>query len=76
MLKLIDQENWTVFQIMTHKRFASNLVELAYIARLDKYKKHHKGPKKGASARGSPKGNHVSTAKILLTTEIPSCKCG
>jgi hypothetical protein len=76
MLKLIDQENWTAFQIMTHKCFASNLVELAYIVRVDKYKTHHKGPKKVASARGSPKGNHVSTAKILLTTKIPSRKCG
>jgi Asp-tRNA(Asn)/Glu-tRNA(Gln) amidotransferase A subunit family amidase len=43
---------------------------------LDKYKQHRKGPKEVASARSSPKGNHVSTAKILPTTKIVSYKRG
>lgn len=70
MLKVIDQEDWTVFQTMTHKRFASILLKLAHTVQLDKYKKHRRGPKKAASAISSPKGNHVSTAKLLLTAKL------
>jgi hypothetical protein len=70
MLKVIDQEDWTVFQTMTHKCFASILLQLAHTVQLDKYKKHRREPKKAASASSSPKGNHVSTAKLLLTAKL------
>lgn len=63
----IEPHEWAVFQVMTQERFVATLVQLAHYVDLEKYKKHHRGPKKPPPPRtATSKGNHVSTARLLL----------
>jgi hypothetical protein len=63
----IAAEEWAVFQTMTPPVFLNTLGQLAQNVQLGKYKKHSRGPKKTAPhPPSSTKGNHVSTARLLL----------
>jgi hypothetical protein len=66
MMVAIPAEHWQIFRVMSPKKFAATLVELA--RRLDprKYSKHKRGPKRKQPKKISGKTNHhVSTARIL-----------
>jgi Transposase DDE domain len=66
MMIAIPEEEWAVFGRMTVKEFARVLKELAQAVRLERLKKHPRGPKKPVVKK--PKNNkepHVSTARLL-----------
>jgi hypothetical protein len=66
MMIAIPEEEWVVFARMTVKEFARVLKELAQAVRLERLKKHPRGPKKPVVKK--PKNNkepHVSTARLL-----------
>ena len=59
-------EEWAIFQTMSLKEFAKKLLQIASYAKLSKYKKHRRGPKKPAKTKKFSKNDpHVSTAKLL-----------
>jgi hypothetical protein len=61
----IEPHEWGVFQAMTQESFVATLMQLAHNVKLEKYKKHRRGPKKPTPARTSSRGNHVATARLL-----------
>ena len=62
----IDDENWTVFQTMEPAELAHHMLGWAAHARLSKFKRHPRGPKKPVPKRTRyPKQTHVSTARLL-----------
>jgi IS4 transposase len=66
MMIAIPEEEWMVFARVTVKEFARILKKLAQAVRLEKLKKHPRGPKKPVVKK--PKNNrkpHVSTARLL-----------
>ena len=66
MMIAIPEEEWVVFARLTVKEFARILRGLAQAVRLERLKKHPRGPKKPVVKR--PKNNkepHVSTARLL-----------
>jgi hypothetical protein len=66
MMRAIPEEEWVVFARMTVKAFARVLKELAQAVRLERLKKHPRGPKRPVVKK--PKNNkepHVSTARLL-----------
>jgi hypothetical protein len=65
MLTVVDAQAWTSFQTMTDQRFVSTLLQLARSVPLEKYQKHRRVAKKPTAACSSPKGNHVSTSRLL-----------
>lgn len=66
MMIAIAPEEWTVFADSTTAEIAALLRELAGNARLARYRKHGRGPKKPPPKRHSDKRRpHVSTAKLL-----------
>jgi hypothetical protein len=59
-------EEWAVFQAMPYSKFLATLKQMAEHVKLEKYKKHRRGPKKALPKRiSSSKEPHVSTAKLL-----------
>lgn len=64
MTVAILPEEWEIFQTMTNKAFIAVFLRLAGNVKLEKYKKHRRGPKIATppKTKGSP---HVSTAKLL-----------
>lgn len=65
----IPPEDWTAFQTFTDSAFVSLLMTLARNVKLEKYKKHRRGPKKEPPKKTSPPNTpHVSTAKLLKGT--------
>jgi hypothetical protein len=57
---------WEVFQKMKPSAFAQKMVEWASHAKLPKYKRHPRGPKKPVPKRTRfPNETHVSTARLL-----------
>lgn len=66
MTVAILPEEWEIFQTMTSKAFITVFLRLARNVKLEKYKKHRRGPKKAAPPKTKSKGSpHVSTAKLL-----------
>jgi hypothetical protein len=65
MLTVVEAQAWTSFQTMTDQRFVNTLLQLARSVLLEKYQKHRRAAKKPSAACSSPKGNHVSTARLL-----------
>ena len=66
MMIAIPEEEWVVFARMTAKAFARVLKALAQAVRLERLKKHPRGPKRPVVKK--PKNNkepHVSTARLL-----------
>lgn len=70
MMIAIPEEEWWLFGTLTVVQLADVLRDLARRVRLDKFKKHPRGPKK---PKPTPKRDkrkpHVSTAKLLAERE-------
>lgn len=59
-------EEWEIFQTMTSKAFITVFLRLARNVKLEKYKKHRRGPKVAPPSKiKSKESPHVSTAKLL-----------
>lgn len=66
MMIAIPAKHWRVFRTLSVQELATLLKELAGKARLRRYQKHPRGPKKKPPRRTAYRnGAHVSTAKIL-----------
>lgn len=66
MMIAIPPEEWKIFHQLSHSEMIMFLKRLAGNAKLSKYKKHPRGPKKPAPKRVSdPKTPHVSTARLI-----------
>jgi hypothetical protein len=66
MMVALPAPNWHVFGAMSVQDFAAFLRDAASRAKLSKYKKHTRGPKKPPPEKSKYKnGGHVSTAKLL-----------
>jgi Transposase DDE domain len=66
MMIAIPAPHWAVFREMSAAEFAGVLCELASSAKLSKYRKHPRGPKKKPPERTAYKnGSHVSTARLI-----------
>lgn len=66
MMIAIPPEEWKVFLQFSQNEMIKFLKALSKNARLSKYKKHPRGPKKPAPKRVSdPKTPHVSTARLI-----------
>ena len=62
----IDDEHWRLYSEMTITQFVAFLKQVARVAKLRRYKKHTRGPKKPPPKRKSGRGRpHVSTQRIL-----------
>jgi hypothetical protein len=66
MMIAIPEDQWSLFQQMSTKRFIQILQELAGKVDLAKFRKHKRGPKKPRQKRTqNSKQPHVSTARLL-----------
>lgn len=66
MMVAIPAEHWRVFREMPVKEFALLLKTIVANVKLEKYKKHPRGPKKKPPQKTRYKnGSHVATSKIL-----------
>jgi hypothetical protein len=66
MMIAIPAPHWAVFREMSPAEFAGVLRELASSAKLSKYRKHPRGPKKKPPERTAYKnGSHVATARLI-----------
>ena len=66
MMVAIPPEEWRPFATMSLTEFVKHLKFLAQRVDVLRYRKHRRGPKKPAPARGQyHNGGHASTAKIL-----------
>ncbi|MGH7948606.1 MAG: transposase [Candidatus Binataceae bacterium] len=66
MMVAIPPEHWRLFATMSLSEFVKHLKSLAKRVDVVRYRKHRRGPKKPAPARGQyHNGGHASTAKIL-----------
>lgn len=66
MMVAIPPEHWRPFATMSLSEFVKHLKSLARHVDVIRYRKHRRGPKKPAPARGQyHNGGHTSTAKIL-----------
>lgn len=66
MMIAIPEEAWKTFRRMSHKKFATTLIDLAQRIDPRKYSKHKRGPKTKQPKKTSGKRiHHVSTARIL-----------
>ncbi len=66
MMIAIPEQDWGVFRKMSHKKFATVLIDLAQRIDPRKYTKHKRGPKTKQPKKTSGKRiHHVSTARIL-----------
>ena len=66
MMVAIPPEQWRPFVTMSLSEFVKHLKSLAKRVDVIRYRKHRRGPKKPAPARGQyHNGGHASTAKIL-----------
>ncbi len=66
MMIAIPEQDWEVFRRMSHKKFATVLIDLAQRIDPRKYTKHKRGPKTKQPKKTSGKRiHHVSTARIL-----------
>lgn len=66
MMIAIPAEEWEIFRAMTTQAFAGLLRKLAAKVRLEKFRRHRRGPKKASIKRRYNKNKpHVSTARLL-----------
>lgn len=66
MMIAIPEKHWAIFRTMTVKQLAATLKEIAGHVRLDRYRKHPRGPKKPPSKKTKyQNGGHVSTFQLL-----------
>ena len=66
MAVAILPQEWEVFQTMKSEAFIAIFLRMAGNVKIEKYKKHKRGPKKALPKRAASQGKpHVSTAKLL-----------
>ena len=66
MMIAIPERNWRPFATYNVKQFAVLLRRLAANARLERFRKHPRGPKKSKPRRTRfAKAKHISTARLL-----------
>ena len=66
MMIAIPEKHWTIFRTMSLKQLVAVLNELASQVRLERYRKHPRGPKKPPPRKTKYKnGGHVSTYKAI-----------
>ena len=66
MMLIVPEEDWNQFAMLSLQAFLAVMLKMAGNVKLDKYKKHKRGPKKEASKKiSTPNEPHVSTAKLL-----------
>ena len=65
MMIAVPEEHWSVFRDQTPTRIAAVLKKLAANAKLAKYQKHPRGPKKPKPKRIAGNSPHVATSRIL-----------
>lgn len=66
MMIALPPQRWTMFRTLSTSDLAQLLTEIAAHARLSRYQKHPRGPKKKPPKRQPyQNGSHVSTAKLL-----------
>jgi hypothetical protein len=66
MMIAIEAEEWAIFRELTDAELIQVLRKLAKKVKLEKFRKHPRGPKKPVAKRKSdPKTPHVSTAKLI-----------
>lgn len=71
MMIAIPDEKWIVFRQLSQTEFVHVLQHLASKAKLVKYRKHSRGPKKPPpTKKKDPKTPHVSTARLLRKRKI------
>lgn len=71
MMIAIPDEEWAIFRQMTRTEFVDELKRLASKARLARYRKHARGPKKPPpTKKKDPKMPHVATARLLKKKRI------
>jgi len=67
MMIALPDEEWRIFGEMSSAAFVAELVRIATAARLSKYRKHPRGPKKTSPKKVyDTRTPHVSTARLLL----------
>jgi hypothetical protein len=70
MMIAIPEERWLIFKEMTAAEFGGVLKELAQRVRLERLRKHPRGPKKPVVKKPSNKKQpHVATARLLKKTK-------
>jgi hypothetical protein len=68
MMVAIPPEHWVPFATMSRKQFVNTLKSLAKRVDLNRYRKHHRGPKKPPTPKSAyHNGGHASTHKMLAT---------
>jgi hypothetical protein len=66
MMLIVPEEDWNQFATLSFHAFLTVMLRMAANVKLDKYKKHKRGPKKEAPEKiSTPNEPHVSTAKLL-----------
>ena len=66
MMIAIPAEHWRMFRVLSPEQLADVLLQLASKVRLERFRRHRRGPKKPpVKRRYSKKRPHVSTAKLL-----------
>ena len=66
MLVAVPEDYWqAAYANLTPTQLARELVRIARLANLSRYRKHKRGPKKPTKNQNKKRRNHVSTARVL-----------
>lgn len=66
MTVAVPEDYWqTAYANLTPTQLARELVRIARLVNLSRYRKHKRGPKKPAEKHNKKRRNHVSTARVL-----------
>lgn len=70
MMIAIPEEHWEIFRTLDGEELKTLLKEIASHVRLERYRKHPRGPKKKAPKKSAyTNGGHVATARLLKQNE-------
>jgi IS4 transposase len=66
MMVAVPEDYWqTAYANLTPAQLARELVRIARLVNLSRYRKHKRGPKKPTQNQNKKRRNHVSTARVL-----------
>jgi IS4 transposase len=66
MMIAIPEEHWGIFRTLSREQLTAALKMIAEYVRLDRYRKHPRGPKKPPPKKSTyANGGHVATARLL-----------
>lgn len=66
MMIAIPEEHWDIFRTLSREQLTAALKQIAEHVRLDRYRKHPRGPKKPSPKKSAyANGGHVATARLL-----------